>query len=162
MLKAIKTLGLETAVLSVSSASVDFGDDTKARALSRRITVDDERITQAYPRRFGYFGSIPLDNRYLRPMLKFIFETTPSTSGMVLSGVLVISETSGQSPARWCSTTSLDGLIEMFAPSLGKDNAVQPPMRDAMQPRHFDIAGAPAPTLLSALMRAADPTHVHY
>jgi predicted TIM-barrel fold metal-dependent hydrolase len=35
-------------------------------------------------------------------------------------------------------------------------------MRDAMRKLHFDLAGAPVPRLLEALLQVADPERIHY
>jgi predicted TIM-barrel fold metal-dependent hydrolase len=35
-------------------------------------------------------------------------------------------------------------------------------MREAMRELHFDLAGAPVPQLLSALLSVADIKHIHY
>lgn len=53
-------LGVRTAMLSISSPGVHFGDDTAARALARRVNEDGVRLRRDYPGRFGYLASTPL------------------------------------------------------------------------------------------------------
>ena len=53
-------LGIRTAMLSISSPGVHFGDDAAAATLSRRINEEGARLVAAYPGRFGLFGVLPL------------------------------------------------------------------------------------------------------
>jgi len=59
-LATMDALGVRTAVLSISSPGVHFGDDASARALSRRVNEEGARLKQSYPNRFGHFASLPL------------------------------------------------------------------------------------------------------
>ncbi len=59
-LSVMDRLGVATAMLSISSPGVHFGDDAKARALSRRVNEEGRRLVEAYPGRFGFFASLPL------------------------------------------------------------------------------------------------------
>lgn len=229
MLSLMDRLGVATAMLSISSPGVHFGDDTKARALSRRVNEEARRLVNAHPGRFGFFASVPLpdvqgaleevayaldtlqadglafetnqhglylgDSRleplyaeldrrhavvfvhptspacdcsarlresYPQPMLEFIFDTTRSISDMVLSGVLkrypnirVIVPHAG------AALPMLTERIELLLPLLGQGgDAVS--MRAAMRTLHFDLAGAPVPEMLGALLQVADPSHIHY
>jgi predicted TIM-barrel fold metal-dependent hydrolase len=229
MLGLMDQLGVATAMLSISSPGVHFGDDSKARALSRRINEEARRLADAHPGRFGSFASLPLpdvqgaleeavyaldtlradgvvfesnqhgmylgdpkldslyaelDRRravifvhptspacdcssrlrasYPQPMLEFIFDTTRSISDMVLSGVLkrypnlrVIVPHAG------AALPMLTERIELLLPLLGQGgDAVS--MRTAMRTLHFDLAGAPVPEMLGALLQVADPSHIHY
>ncbi|MGW2964772.1 amidohydrolase family protein [Streptomyces sp. NPDC001220] len=52
--------GIDTAVLSVSSPGVYFGDAEAARALAREVNEDGARVVHAHPDRFGLFASLPL------------------------------------------------------------------------------------------------------
>ena len=53
--------------------------------------------------------------------------------------------------------------IELLLPLLGKPGeSVPPSMREAMRELHFDLAGAPVPQLLPALLSVADIKHIHY
>jgi predicted TIM-barrel fold metal-dependent hydrolase len=53
-------LGIATALLSVSSPGVHFGEDAAARTLARQVNDEGKRITEAYPGRFGLFASVPV------------------------------------------------------------------------------------------------------
>ncbi|WP_246519984.1 amidohydrolase family protein [Ancylobacter lacus] len=59
-LKTMDLLGVRTALLSVSSPGVHFGDDARARQLARRVNEEGRRLVLAHPDRFGLFASLPL------------------------------------------------------------------------------------------------------
>ncbi|MER6135489.1 amidohydrolase family protein [Streptomyces sp. NPDC001815] len=52
--------GIETAMLSMSSPGVHFGDDKAARRLARRVNEYAAELTRDHPGRFGNFVSLPL------------------------------------------------------------------------------------------------------
>jgi 6-methylsalicylate decarboxylase len=52
--------GISTAMLSISSPSVHFGDDDKARALARKVNTFGAQTAREHPGRFGHFASLPL------------------------------------------------------------------------------------------------------
>jgi predicted TIM-barrel fold metal-dependent hydrolase len=52
-------LGIATSLLSISSPGVHFGDNAAARTLARQVNEDGKRVAEAYPGRFGLFGSLP-------------------------------------------------------------------------------------------------------
>jgi predicted TIM-barrel fold metal-dependent hydrolase len=41
-------------------------------------------------------------------------------------------------------------------------SAAPPSLRAALRKLHFDLAGAPVPELLTALLQVADPNRIHY
>jgi len=101
---------------------------------------------------------------YPSPMLEFIFETTRSITNLVLSGVLernpalkvIVPHAGAVLPV-------LANRIDLLLPLLSEPGAPPPPgMRDALRTLYFDLAGAPVPELLSALLSVADPTHIMY
>ena len=51
---------IETAMLSMSSPGVHFGDDKAARLLARRVNEYTAELTRDHPGRFGNFVSLPL------------------------------------------------------------------------------------------------------
>jgi predicted TIM-barrel fold metal-dependent hydrolase len=53
-------LGVRTALLSISSPGVHFGDDAAARALARGVNESGARLAEENPGRFGFFASLPL------------------------------------------------------------------------------------------------------
>jgi len=54
--------GIATAMLSVSSPGVHFGNDDAARALARSVNEFAARNAQDHRGRFGTFASLPLPN----------------------------------------------------------------------------------------------------
>ncbi|MFC8143517.1 amidohydrolase family protein [Streptomyces paradoxus] len=52
--------GIGTAMLSMSSPGVHFGDDKAARLLARRVNEYTAEVTRDHPGRFGNFASLPL------------------------------------------------------------------------------------------------------
>ncbi|KFG01610.1 amidohydrolase [Streptomyces scabiei] len=52
--------GIDTAMLSMSSPGVHFGDDKAARLLARRVNEYTAELTRSHPGRFGNFASLPL------------------------------------------------------------------------------------------------------
>ena len=60
MLGMMDRLGIATAILSISSPGVHFGDDAAARSLARAVNLEGARLKSAHPDRFGFFASLPL------------------------------------------------------------------------------------------------------
>jgi len=54
--------GIATAILSVSSPGVHFGNDEAARSLARSVNEFAARTGKDHPGRFGTFASLPLPN----------------------------------------------------------------------------------------------------
>jgi predicted TIM-barrel fold metal-dependent hydrolase len=52
--------GIGTAILSISSPGVSFGDPAGTRALARHVNDAGAEVRRAYPGRFGHFASLPL------------------------------------------------------------------------------------------------------
>jgi predicted TIM-barrel fold metal-dependent hydrolase len=232
-LAAMDRLGIRTAILSISSPGVHFGDPAAARLLARQVNEEAARIRDNWPGRFGFFASLPgldvdaavtelryaLDvlgadgvvletnsaGRYLghpsvepiyaeinrrrsvlfihptashcsqdhslgypHPMLEFMFETTRSVTDLVLSGVLDRHPAMNVVvPHAGAALPVLADRVDLILPMLGaRDDhhkaADQPRMRSALRRLHFDLAGAPVPVLLDALLATADPTKIHY
>jgi 6-methylsalicylate decarboxylase len=98
-----------------------------------------------------------------RPMLEFLFDTTRSITDLVLSGVLerhpdlrVIVPHAG------AALPVLANRIELLLPLLSEGGGTPPSVREALRALHFDLAGAPVPELLDALLAVADPGRIHY
>ena len=230
-LRVMDKLQIETAMLSLSSPGVHFGDDHKALQLARRVNDEERQLMKRNPGRIGVFASLPLpdveasieearraldhlgadgvvfesnhhgvylgdpvldplyaelDKRsavifihptspacecsaresklYPRPMLEFLFDSTRSVADMVLSGVLKrFPNLKAIVPHAGAALPILMERIELLLPLLGTPGESTPPsMREAMRQLHFDLAGAPVPQLLPALLSVADIKHIHY
>lgn len=230
-LKVMDSLGVQTAMLSISSPGVHFGDDAKARDLARRVNEEGHRVRNAHPDRFGHFAALPLpdvdgaiaetihafdmlkvdgvlletnangvylgdpkleplyaelnrrhavilvhptspacacsprlDATFPRPALEFMFESTRSITDMIVAGVLkrypnlriIVPHAGAALPVL------LDRIELMSMLYKTPDGEPTPSVRDAIKTLHFDIAGSPVPTLLSALLDVADPDKIHY
>ena len=59
-LEVMEAVGVETAVLSVSTPGVDLGDMAEARKWARRVNDDLATVVQRYPGRFGFFATLTL------------------------------------------------------------------------------------------------------
>lgn len=228
-LDAMDSLGIGTAVLSISSPGVHFGDDRAAAELARRVNDEAARLVAEHPGRFGFFASLPLPDvagalteldramgelgavgavlesnhhgQYLGdpalaelhaelagrggvlfvhptapfcgqelalgypfPMLEFLFETTRSITNLVLSGAL--ERNPGLKvivPHAGAVLPVLANRIDLLLPLLSAPGAPTPPgMKQALRTLYFDLAGAPVPELLGALLQVADHGHILY
>ncbi len=229
-LAAMDALGIERAMLSISSPGVHFGDDVASRALARAVNDEGMKLKRAHPHRFGYLASTPLpdvagaveeaermlrhegadgliietnhngiypgdpalepfwarldqyravvlihptspacacsarlDAMFPRPMLEFMFETTRAVTDLVVAGVherfpniaFIIPHAGAALPVLASRVDAMTRLV------MGGDKPV-PRLREAMRHLHFDLAGAPLPELLPALLSMADERRIHY
>jgi predicted TIM-barrel fold metal-dependent hydrolase len=60
MLAMMDRQRIRTAVLSISSPGVHFGDDSDACKLARSVNLEGARLKAAHPSRFGFLASLPL------------------------------------------------------------------------------------------------------
>ena len=230
-LKTMDRLNIGTAMLSISSPGVHFGDDQAARRLSRRLNETAAQLVSKHPDRFGFFAITPmpdvagsiaeachaldelgadgivletnhhgvylgdekmeglyaeLDRRkavafvhptspscpccrslalgYPRPIMEFLFETTRSVVQMILSGAttrypdmrIIVPHAGAMLPV-------IASRVELLGPLLPQaENHPLPDLRAELRKLHYDLAGAPLPELLSALLQVADTSHLHY
>jgi len=59
-LRAMDQLNVRTAILSISSPGVHFGNPGDAIGLARRVNEEAARLVKRYPGRFGFFASLPV------------------------------------------------------------------------------------------------------
>src|SRR5262245_8026364 len=59
-LEMMDQVGVETAVLSVSTPGVNLGDVADARKWARRVNDDLAMVVRDNPRRFGFFATLTL------------------------------------------------------------------------------------------------------
>ncbi|MBX5489468.1 MAG: amidohydrolase [Mycolicibacterium hassiacum] len=221
-------LNIETAILSISSPGVHFGDAGAAARLARRVNDEAARIREAHPGRFGLFASLPVPDvdaaveelryaldtlgangvvlesnsrgvylgdpmleplyaelnarrstlfihpttpcgtdlsfGYPKPLLEFMFDSTRAVTHMILSGVLDrYPEMTVIMPHAGAALPVLAARIELLMPLLASpDRAGPPDIRGALRKLHFDLAGAPVPELLGALLQVTGIENIHY
>jgi predicted TIM-barrel fold metal-dependent hydrolase len=105
---------------------------------------------------------IPLP--YPAPLLEFLFDTTRSIADLVLSGLfdrhpdlhVVVPHAGGALPV---VVNRADLLAPLLVPS---GESPVPSLRAAMRRLHFDLAGAPVPEQLQALLGVTPPENIHY
>lgn len=100
---------------------------------------------------------------YPQPMLEFIFDTTRSVTNLILSGTLEkFPNMRVIVPHAGAALPILANRVDLLLPLLGQGGATPPSVKQALRRLDFDLAGAPAPELLSALLMVADPDRIHY
>ncbi len=230
-LKTMDRLNIGTAMLSISSPGVHFGDDQAARLLSRRLNETAAQLVRKYPDRFGFFAITPLpdvngalaearyaldelgadgvvletnhrgvylgDERmeplyaelnrrktvafihptspacpccesvslgYPRPLMEFLFETTRSVVQLILSGATT------RHPDLRVIVPHAGAMLSVVASRIEaqadlvprKEGQPLPDLRADLRRLHYDLAGAPLPELLGALLQIADRQKLHY
>jgi hypothetical protein len=88
-------------------------------------------------------------------MMEFIFETTRSICDMILSGVLErFPNLRVLVPHAGAALPVLTERIDLLLPLLGRSKGTPPKStRETLRNLHFDLAGAPIPELLGALLQ---------
>ena len=168
---ALDVLGADGVVFETNFGGVYLGDDLLApiyAELNQREAVIFLHPTSPHCR--CAHGSHVDDQPpgaalgYPAPMLDFLFETTRTITQMLLSGTLqrhpnirVIVPHAG------ACLPILAGRIELLMHAGAGDVAHAPSdIRAALRKLHYDMAGAPVPELLGALLQIADPERLHY
>lgn len=229
-LETMDRLGIGTAMLSISSPGVHFGNDQAACGLARRVNDTAAQLVRKHSGRFGFFAitSLPdvegavaeachaldelgadgvtletnhhgvylgddklaplyaeLNRRkavvfihptssscscgkslalgYPRPMLEFIFETTRSVTQMILSGTTTrYPDLRVVVPHAGAALPVLASRVEAFTSGQNREGRPTPDLRAELRRLHYDLAGAPLPELLGALLQIADHQRLHY
>ena len=228
---AMDKLGIRTAMLSISSPGVYFGDAQAASELTGRVNEEGARLRDAHPNRFGWFASTSLpdvtsavkqavyaldtlsadgivlesnhEGHYLGdpaldplyevlnerkavlflhptspkcvgcglltlghpdPLIEFLFDTTRSVMHMMLSGVTVrYPEIRIIVPHAGAALPVLASRIDLLIPFFDANSPNKSPrVREEMRKLYYDVAGAPLPELLPALLSIADPDRILY
>jgi 6-methylsalicylate decarboxylase len=95
--------GIQTAITSISTPGVHFGEDSSARDLARRCNELSARLVADHPRRFGAFAILPL------PDVKgALLELEYALDSLRLDGVVLLAS---QSDARYLGDPSFDDLV---------------------------------------------------
>jgi predicted TIM-barrel fold metal-dependent hydrolase len=101
---------------------------------------------------------------YPSPMLEFIFDTTRAVTQMILSGTLARNPRIRLVvPHAGAALPILAERIDGFLGAGLKPSPDTPAdIRKALHDLHYDLAGAPVPEMLQALLGVADPAKLHY
>lgn len=99
---------------------------------------------------------------YPYPMIEFIFDTTRAVFNLILSGTLekypdvkiIVPHAGAAVPVLTARVGAISALLKLGRNRMSVD--------DAIRKLYFDLAGAPEPVALSALLQVADPTRVLY
>ena len=157
---ALDTLHADGVVLETNMNGMYLGDDrlepVYAEAASRRSVIFIHPTTP--------YEAEHLALGYPRPMLEFFFDTTRSITHLLLSGVLERQpELKVIVPHAGAALSILANRIDLLLPILSEPGKAPPPsVKKALRSLHFDLAGAPVPELLGALLQVADTEHIHY
>lgn len=93
-LQAMDAAHVDTALLSVSSPGVHFGDDQAARMLARQVNEEGAGLIAEHGRRFGLFASLPLpDVDGTLAEIAYAFDTLNA------DGVVMLTNSHGVYPA---------------------------------------------------------------
>ena len=97
-------------------------------------------------------------------MLEFMFETTRAITNMILSGVTLRDPNIHVIvPHAGAALSVLASRVDLMMPFFEADAAHKSlNLRREMRNLYCDLAGAPVPELLSALLQIADPHHILY
>jgi 6-methylsalicylate decarboxylase len=82
--------GIETAILSISTPGVHFGDHTAARKLARTLNENGAEYARDYPGRFGFFATLPLPD-----VDSAIAEAEYAIGELGADGVILLANTNG-------------------------------------------------------------------
>lgn len=100
---------------------------------------------------------------YPAPLLEFLFDTTRTVIQMIVSGTLARhSSIRLIVPHAGAMLPMIASRVELMVDGLGADPAAPRNIHAALRELHYDLAGAPVPDQLAALLRIADPGKLHY
>jgi len=105
-LRFMDRAGVETAILSISSPGVHFGNDQAAIELARRVNETGAEISAAYPGRFGFFASALLPD-----VDHSVAEVSYAIDELGAVGVVLFSNTDGM----YLGDPRMDPLIAAVA-----------------------------------------------
>ncbi|BDB28675.1 amidohydrolase (plasmid) [Cupriavidus sp. P-10] len=99
---------------------------------------------------------------YPYPMIEFIFETTRAVFNLILTGTLekypdiriIVPHAGAAVPVLAARVGAINGLLKLGRNKTSVDAAIRK--------LYYDLAGAPEPVALSALLQVADPARVLY
>ena len=159
---ALDTLGADGIMLETNHRGVYLGDE---RMEPLYAELDRRRaVVFLHPTSPSCSCCESLALGYPRPMLEFIFETTRSVTNLVLSGAAERHPNiSVIIPHAGAALPVLLNRIELLLPMLSPPGSPKPAdIRSALRRMHYDLAGAPVPELLGALLQIADHDRIHY
>ncbi len=163
---ALDTLGAEGVAIETNSEGM-YGDDPRLEPFYAEL---DRRgaVLFIHPTSPACNAHLPGNPHLPAPMLEFMFETTRNLTAIILSGVTVrhprirflIPHAGAALPAL---ASRIHAQGPLILPKLtGKSAESYPDIRAELHKIYFDLAGAPLPELLPALLSLADHTRIFY
>ena len=160
--EALDQLGADGVVVESNQQGMYLGDarlEPFYRALNERNAV-----LFVHPTSPKCQGCHSLTLGYPEPMLEFMFETTRTITNMLLSGVtLRYPNLKIIVPHGGAALSVLASRVDLQMPFFEAKSAHRSPnLHGELKKLYFDLAGAPLPELLSALLQVADPNRMLY
>jgi len=158
---ALDELDADGVIVQTNSRGMYLGDERLAplyAALHER-----NAILFVHPTSPTCAGCAELALGYPIPILELMFETTRSITDLLLAGMtLRYPRMRIVVPHAGAVIALLAGRIKLLASALPKTAGTAPHVRDELGKLYYDLAGAPVPEQLTALLQIADPRRILY
>ncbi len=160
--QALDEMGASGVVVETNQHGMYLGDP-KLEPFYQAL--DDRRaVLFVHPTSPKCQGCTSLTLGYPEPMLEFMFETTRTITNMILSGVTVrYPNLRVIVPHAGAALSVLASRIDLQMPFFEAHSTKKSPnIHGEMKKLYYDLAGAPLPELLGALLQIADPHRILY
>ncbi len=159
---ALDEQGAEGVVIESNQQGMYLGDP-KLEPFYKALD-DRKAVLFVHPTSPKCQGCSSLTLGYPEPMLEFMFETTRTITNMILSGVtLRYPNLRVIVPHAGAALSVLASRVDLQMPFFEANSPHKSPnLHGELKKLYYDLAGAPLPELLSALLQIADPHHIMY
>ncbi len=160
--QALDEMGADGVVIESNQQGMYLGD-ARLEPFYKALN-DRSAVLFVHPTSPKCLGCNSLTLGYPEPMLEFMFETTRTITNMLLSGVTIRHpKLKIIVPHGGAALSVLASRIDLQMPFFEADSANKSPnVHGELKKLYFDLAGAPLPELLSALLQVADPNRILY
>lgn len=160
--EALDENGADGVVVETNQQGIYLGDP-KLEPFYKALD-DRKAVLFVHPTSPKCQGCSSLTLGYPEPMLEFMFETTRTITNMILSGVtLRYPNIRVIVPHAGAALSALASRVDLMMPFFEATSTHKSPnLHNEMKKLYYDLAGAPLPELLSALLQIADPHHILY